>query len=142
MLTGELTPPRPPEEREREVEGKLTHSTPRRFRSAASSRWRCSITCFARVASPNSLRNNPFVTLSHNLLLSVGCCFDIGRTILGTERNGDRSISVIHSSSSSLFLSALLLFAGDVDDDDEDEEDERAPEPEDPAAAARVEVEA
>jgi hypothetical protein len=86
------------------------------------------------------LRNNPFVTLSHNLLLSVGCCFDIGRTILGTERNGDRSISVVHSSSSSFFLNALLLFAvGDVDDDEDDEDDERPPEPE---AAARVEVEA
>ena len=98
--------------------------------------------CFARVASPNSLRNKPFVTVSHNLLLSVGCCFDIGRTILGTERNGDTSISVIHSSSSSLFLNALLLFVvGGVDDDVDDEDDERPPEPED-AAAARVEVEA
>jgi hypothetical protein len=87
------------------------------------------------------LRNNPFVTLSHNLLLSVGCCFDIGRTNLGTERNGARSISVVHSSSSSLFLNALLLFAaGDDDDEVEDEDDE--PPPEDRAAAARVEVEA
>jgi hypothetical protein len=90
------------------------------------------------------LRNNPLVTLSHNLLLSVGCCFDIGRTILGTERNGARSISVIHSSSSSLFLlNTLLLFAaaetaGDVDDDVEDEDDEPPPS-EDLAAAARVE---
>jgi hypothetical protein len=90
------------------------------------------------------LRNNPLVTLSHNLLLSVGCCFDIGRTVLGTWRNGARSISVVHSSSSSLFLDALLLFAaataGDDDDDLVDEDDE--PPPEDPAAAARVEVEA
>jgi hypothetical protein len=87
------------------------------------------------------LRNNPLVTLSHNLLLSVGCCFDFGRTSLGTERNGARSISVIHSSSSSLFLNALLLFAaGDDDDDVEDEDDERPLE--DRAAAARVEVEA
>ena len=82
------------------------------------------------------------MTLSHNLLLSVGCCFDIGRTVLGTWRNGDRSISVVHSSSSSLFLHALLLLfvvAGDDDDDLDDEDDE--PPPEDPlAAAARVEV--
>jgi hypothetical protein len=85
------------------------------------------------------LRNKPLVTLSHNLLLSVGCCFDTGRTILGTERKGDRSISVIHSSSSSLFLNILLLFAGD---DNIDEFDEPPPEPEDPAAAARVDVEA
>ena len=95
------------------------------------------------------MRNNLLVTLSHSFLLSVGCCFDIGRTILGTERNGARSISVIHSSSSSPFLRALLLFAdpaaaaataGDVDDDLNDEDDE--PPPEDAAAAARVEVEA
>jgi hypothetical protein len=88
------------------------------------------------------LRNNPLVTLSHNLLLSVGCCFDIGRTVLGTWRNGARSISVIHSSSSSLFLNALLLFAAGDDDDDLDDEDDEPP-PEDLAAvAARVEVEA
>jgi hypothetical protein len=80
------------------------------------------------------LRNNPFVTLSHNLLLSVGCCFDIGRTILGTARNGERSINVIHSSSSSLFLDALLLF-GDVDN-----EDVEPPPPE--LEDLRVEVEA
>jgi hypothetical protein len=86
------------------------------------------------------LLNNPFVTLSHNLLLSVGCCFDTGRTNLGTERNGARSISVVHSSSSSHFLTALLLFAGDDDDDVDDEDDERPPE--DLAAVARVEVEA
>jgi hypothetical protein len=84
------------------------------------------------------LRNNPFVTLSHNLLLSVGCCFDIGRTVLGTWRNGARSISVVHSSSSSLFLKTLLLFAAGEDDDDLDDEDDEPPE--DPAA--RVEVEA
>jgi hypothetical protein len=89
------------------------------------------------------LLNNPLVTLSHNLLLSVGCCFDIGRTILGTERNGDRSISVVHSSSSSLFLNTLLLFAATVDDvDDEVDDEDDEPPPEDLAAAARVEVEA
>jgi hypothetical protein len=86
------------------------------------------------------LRNNPFVTLSHNLLLSVGCCFDIGRTVLGTWRNGARSISVVHSSSSSLFLNGLLLFAAGEDDEDLDDEDDEPPE--DPVAATRVEVEA
>jgi len=105
------------------------------------------MTCFARVASPNSFRNNPLVTLSHNLRLSVGCCFDIGRTFLGTACNGVRSISVDHSSSSSLFLDALLLFAAPnraagVVDNDVDDEDEDEPPPEDAAAAARVEVDA
>jgi len=89
---------------------------PRRFRSAASSRWRCSITCFARVASPYSLRSNRLVTLSHKHLLSVGCCFDIGRTVLGTARSGARSISVVHLSSSSLLLLAPFFppFADDA----------------------------
>src|SRR5258708_14031487 len=69
------------------------------------------MTCFARVASPYSLRNNLLVTLSHNFLLSVDSRFDTGLTILGTERNGARSISVVHSSSESLFLDGLLSFA-------------------------------
>jgi hypothetical protein len=78
---------------------------------------------------------------SHNLLLSVGCCFNIGRTVLGTEHNGVTLISVVHSSSSSLFLAALPLFAaGDDDDDIDDEDDKRTPE--DVAAVARVEVKA
>ncbi|SRR5258707_7396968 len=94
------------------------------------------MTCFARVASPYSLRNNLLVTLSHNFLLSVGSCFDSGLTILGTERNGVRSISVVHSSSESLFLDALLSFAvpnaataedDDVDEDLDDEDDEPPP---------------
>jgi hypothetical protein len=105
------------------------------------------MTCFARVASPYSLRNNLLVTLSHNLLLSVGSCFDSGLTILGTERNGVRSISVVHSSES-LFLDALLFFAvpnaataedDDVDEDVDDEDDEPPPSE---VAAARVEPEA
>lgn len=64
----------------------------------------------------------------------------MGRTILGTESNGATSISVVHSSSSLLFLVPLPLAApkaaaatetGDDNDDDDDDEP-----PEDPAAEA------
>ena len=65
--------------------------------------------CFARVASPYSLRNRRLVTLSHNRLLSLDCCFDIGRTFLGTTRNGVKSISVVQSASLFLLLAALAL---------------------------------
>ena len=64
------------------------------------------------------------------------------QVILGTECNGDRSISImIHSSSSSLLLNTLLNFAGDVNDVEDKENEPPLPKLEDPTAT-QVEVEA
>ena len=96
---GTNLPPTPSKKKTLCVENreKATHSTPRLLRSAASSRWRCSMMCFARVASPNSLLINLLVTLSQSRRLSVGSCREMGRTVFGTACSGVRSISVVHS---------------------------------------------
>ena len=75
-----------------------TYSTPFFFLSAASSRCRCSMLTFSFVASENSLFIKLSVTVSHNFLLSLACCFSNGLTTLGITSNPSRSSRGVQSS--------------------------------------------